>query len=65
MNIHTDDSHRINFKKPGMPGLIRDLVYSGSRSEQGKSLLAKRGCGNQEYRNKLGSDFSFCGAGIV
>ena len=30
-----------------MPEKTRDLVYSGSRSEQGKSLLAKRACVSQ------------------
>ena len=44
-----------------MPEKTRDLVYSGSRSEQGKSLLAKRACVSQEYPNELKANFGFYG----
>ena len=44
-----------------MPEKTRDLVYSGSRSEQGKSLLAKRACISQECPNELKADVGFYG----
>ena len=39
----------------------RDLVYGGSRSEQGKSLLTKWACVSQECPNELKADFGFYG----
>ena len=44
-----------------MPEKTRDLVYSGSRREQEKSLLAKWACVSQEYANELKVDFGFYG----
>ena len=44
-----------------MPEKTRDLVYSGSRSEQGKLLLAKRACVSQEYPNELKANYGFYG----
>ena len=43
-----------------MPEKTRDLVYSGSRSEQEKSLLAKRACVSQGCP-KLKANFGFYG----
>ena len=40
---------------------IRDLVYSGSRSEQGKLFLAKRACVSQECPNELKANFGLYG----
>ena len=37
------------------------MVYSGSMSEQGKSLLAKRVCVSQECPNELKANFGFYG----
>ena len=42
-----------------MSAKIRDLVYSGSRSEQKKSLFAKLACVIKECLNKLEANFSF------
>ena len=42
-----------------MPEKTKDLVYSRSRSEQGKSLLAKRACVSQECPNELKANFGF------
>ena len=44
-----------------MPEKTRDLVYSGSRSEQGKSLLAKQACVSQECPNEFKANFGFYG----
>ena len=44
-----------------MPEKTRDLVYSGSRSEQGKSLLAKQACVSQGCPNELKANFGFYG----
>ena len=44
-----------------MPEKTRDLAYSGSRSEQGKSFLAKRACVSQECPNELKANFGFYG----
>ena len=44
-----------------MPEKTRDLVYSGSRSEQGKSFLAKWACVSQECPNELKANFGFYG----
>ena len=44
-----------------MPEKTRDLVYSGSSSEQGKSLLAKQVCVSQECPNELKAKFGFYG----
>ena len=39
----------------------RDLLYSGSRSKQGKSLLAKQACVSQECPNELKAKIGFYG----
>ena len=44
-----------------MPEKTRDLVYSGSRSERGKSLLAKPAYVSQECPNELKTNFGFYG----
>ena len=44
-----------------MPEKTRDVVYSGSRSEQGNSLSAKGTCVSQECPNGLKANFGFYG----
>ena len=43
----------------------RDLVCSGSRSEQGKSHLAKQACVSQECPNELKANFGKYGPGTM
>ena len=45
-----------------MPENTRDLVYIGSRSEQGKLLLAKWVCVSQECPNELKANIGFYGS---